>query len=95
MNAKPPIDLVALYGRFGRETNVSLKDAASQEAFVVAVRETLGSALNNDILMHGQRTENMFAALIISLGHYRLLNREDSGATYPSGKFQAPDCGLS
>lgn len=91
MIGKVPIDLLSLYSRFSRETNLSLRDPASQQAFIDAVRDSLGSAVSNDILMHGQRTENMFAALIISLGHYTLLNREDSGATYPSGELQAPD----
>ncbi|MGJ4958497.1 hypothetical protein ACQR1H_22870 [Bradyrhizobium sp. HKCCYLRH2015] len=88
---KVPIDLLSLYGRFGREANLSLRDPVSQEAFIADVRKSLGTAINNDILMHGQRTENMFAALVISLGHYELLNREDNGATHPSSEFQAPD----
>jgi len=88
---KLPIDLLSLYGRFGREATLSLRDPASQEAFIDAVRKSLGTAVDNDILMHGQRTENMFAALVISLGHYTLLNREDNGTTHPSREFQAPD----
>jgi hypothetical protein len=91
MVEKPPFDLLAVFGRFGREQKLSLRDPKSQEAFLTAARGALGSAVNNDTLMHGQRTENMFAALVVSLGHYKLLNREDSGAAYPSAEFQAPD----
>ena len=91
MAPKPPIDLLALFSRFGREQKLSLRDPASQEAFLASAKEALGSAVNNDTLMHGQRTENMFAALVVSLGHYKLLNREDSGAAHPSGRLQAPD----
>jgi hypothetical protein len=91
MVEKPPFDLLTVFGRFGREQKLSLRDPASQEAFLTSAKEALGSAVNNDALMHGQRTENMFAALVVSLGHYTLLNREDSGAAYPSSQFQAPD----
>lgn len=91
MIEKPPIDLLAAFSRFGREKKLSLRAPESQEAFLTAAREALGSAVNNDTLMHGQRTENMFAALVVSLGHYNLLNREDSGAVHPSGQYQAPD----
>ncbi|MBZ0148217.1 MAG: hypothetical protein K8F62_11850 [Pseudorhodoplanes sp.] len=91
MAESPPIDLLALFSRFGREQKLSLRDAASHDAFLASAREALGSAVNNDTLMHGQRTENMFAALVVSLGHYKLLNREDSGAVRPLGQFQAPD----
>jgi hypothetical protein len=91
MTAKPPFDLLAAFSRFGREKKQSLRDPESQEAFLTLAKEALGSAVNNDTLMHGQRTENMFAALVVSLGHYKLLNREDSGAAHPSGLYQAPD----
>jgi hypothetical protein len=91
MTEKPPFDLFALFGRFGREQKLSLRDPESQDAFLVSAKEALESAVDNDILMHGQRTENMFAALVVSLGHYRLLNREDSGAVHPSGQYLAPD----
>jgi hypothetical protein len=91
MSVKPPFDLLALFARFGREQKVSLRDPQSLETFLAVAKDALGSAVNIDTLMQGQRTENMFAAMVLSLGQYELLNREDSGATHPSDQFQAPD----
>jgi hypothetical protein len=86
MPVKPAFDLLALLGRFTRERNISLRDPQSLEAFLAAAKEDLGSAVNIDTLMQGQRVENMFAALIVSLGQYKLLNREDNGDTHPAGQ---------
>ncbi|WP_454649210.1 hypothetical protein [Bradyrhizobium liaoningense] len=91
MTSKPPIDLLATVARFGREQRMSLRDPKFAEAFTGAVTVKLAEALENDILLHGQRTENMFEALVISLGYYTLLKREDIGVVHPEGRYTAPD----
>jgi hypothetical protein len=91
MNTKPPFDLFALFGRFARDQKLSLRDPQSLECFLASARAALRSAVTMDTLLQGQRTENMFAALAVSLGHYKLLNREDNGDTHPAGRYQAPD----
>ncbi|MGA2290570.1 MAG: hypothetical protein ABSG20_19205, partial [Bradyrhizobium sp.] len=64
---------------------MSLRDPKFAEAFTGIAKERLAEALGNDILLHGQRTENMFEALVVSLGHYKLLKREDIGTVHPEG----------
>ncbi|MCW1990976.1 UNVERIFIED_ORG: hypothetical protein M2425_002428 [Bradyrhizobium japonicum] len=91
MTSKPPIDLLATFARFGREQRMSLRDPNFAETFTGIAKERLAEALDNDILLHGQRTENMFEALIVSLGHYKLLKREDIGVVHPEGAYTAPD----
>lgn len=91
MTSKSPIDLLAAVARFGREQRMSLRDPKFAEAFTSAVTEKLAEALGNDILLHGQRTENMFEALVVSLGCYKLLKREDIGVVHPEGMYTAPD----
>ncbi len=49
---------------------MSLRDPKFAETFTGVVTEKLAEALGNDILLHGQRTENMFKALVVSLGYY-------------------------
>jgi hypothetical protein len=33
----------------------------------------------------------MFEALVVSLGQYKLLAKEDTGRVHPEGRFTAPD----
>ncbi len=91
MAERPPIDLLAIFGRFGREQKLPLRDPNALKAFMAAVERDLIGALGSDTLLHGQRTENMFEALIVSLGHYSLFKREDIGTVYPTKTMQAPD----
>jgi hypothetical protein len=60
-------------------------------SFVSNVEKALTQATESDILLHGQRTERMFEALVVSLGHYKLLKAEDTGLVHPDGKYIAPD----
>jgi hypothetical protein len=91
VTSKPPIDLLATFARVGREQRISLRDPKFAETFTGVAKERLAEALNNDILLHGQRTQNMFEALVVSLGHYKLLKTEDTGTVHPEGMYTAPD----
>lgn len=91
MTEKLPIDLFAAFARFGRQQNVSLRDPQSVNSFVSDAKKALTQAIGSDILLYGQRTERMFEALIISLGHYKLLKLEDTGSVHPEGAYLAPD----
>jgi hypothetical protein len=91
MAEKPPIDLLQSFGRFGRKHKLSLRDPNALKAFMADVERTLTGALRSDTLLHGQRIENMFEALMVSLGHYSLFKREDVGTVYPTKTMQAPD----
>lgn len=85
------IDVLSLFGRFSREQGVSLRDPRAGELFLDSVRTSVEDALQNDALQHGQRTQNMFEALIVSLGEYKLLKTEDTGVVHPKGLYTAPD----
>jgi hypothetical protein len=91
VTSKPPIDLLAISARFAQEQRMSLRDPKFAETFTGVAKETLAEALANDALLYGQRTQNMFEALIVSLGQYKLLKTEDVGVVHPIGMFTAPD----
>ena len=91
MIGKVPIDLFGTFARFGREQKISLRDPQSMAFFMSHVETTLTRAIESDILLHGQRTEKMFEALVVSLGQYKLLKAEDTGFVHPNGEYIAPD----
>ncbi|OWO89727.1 hypothetical protein B5E41_30065 [Rhizobium esperanzae] len=85
------IDVLSLFGRFTREQRISLHDPKATELFLSSITTTVADALQNGALQHGQRVQNMFEALIISLGDYKLLKMEDNGRVHPEGSYIAPD----
>jgi hypothetical protein len=91
MTEKVPIDLFGPFARYGREQKLSLRDPQSVALFVSNVEKALTQATESDTLLHGQRTERMFEALVVSLGHYKLLKAEDTGLIHPEGQYIAPD----
>ena len=91
MMPKAPIDLLTLFARFGHEQKISLRDPKSAEIFTDSIKDSVAAAVGNEALLQGQRAQNMFEALIVSLGHYKLLNTEDTGRVHPAGKYTAPD----
>lgn len=85
------IDLLYLFGQFGREQKLSLRDPKAAELFIASVRADVKKALDNDALIHGQRTQNMFEALVVSCGDYKMMKMEDAGRIHPGGHYIAPD----
>lgn len=86
-----PFDLLRVLGRFGAETKLSLRTDDAREAFNLHVQNAMDRALGDPVLLHGQRTEAMFEALLVSLNRFQLLVREDGGQVYPADLFIAPD----
>ena len=86
-----PFDLLNVLGRFGAEQKVSLRDPQMRSAFANHVADAVDQALGDSALLHGQRAEAMFEALLVSLGEFRLLTREDGGQVFPSERYVAPD----
>ena len=82
---KKPFDLLAEFGNFGHARKISLRDPATFSAFVRHVGYEVQRALDDPILLYGQRTEAMFEALLVSLGGFELLKPEDSGRLFPAG----------
>ncbi len=88
---RKPFDLLSELAKFGREHKISMNDSHIVSKFTTFVSDELSTALSDPALLHGQRTESMFEALLISLGGYSLLNKEDSGRAYPEEGLQPPD----
>ncbi len=86
-----PFDLFAEFAKFGAQQKISLRDPDAAPAFVVHVTDAIDRALADPVLIHGQRAEAMFEAMLVSLGDYALLKPEDVGRVYPKDDFCAPD----
>jgi len=86
-----PFDLLAEFGKFGLDRKLSLRDASAKVAFGAHVAASVDQALADHTLLHGQRVEAMFEALLISLGKFQLLKTEDGGRVFPVGRFRVPD----
>ena len=86
-----PIDLLAEFGKFGLERRLSLRDPATISAFVGHVGDKVEGAVGDSPLLHGQRTEAMFEALMVSLGEFELLKGEDGGRLFPKDRYKIPD----
>ena len=86
-----PFDILDQLGKFAQLKNVSLNATDLRGAFSEYVAVEVDKALGDPILLHGQRTEAMFEALLLSLSKFKLLKREDIGQVYPHNHFIAPD----
>ena len=86
-----PFDLLAEFGKFGLERRLSLRDPATISAFIGHVGDRVEGAVGDSPLLHGQRTEAMFEALLISLGEFELLKGEDGGRLFPDDRYRVPD----
>ena len=86
-----PFDLISELGFFSRKRKISLRDPATISEFFLNARNKAKQAVEDDALLHGQRTEAMFEALLVSLGQFRLLKAEDSGRLFPEELYIAPD----
>ena len=84
-------DLLSLYARYSIEHGIPLNSSETAKAFVNDLPGQLNRALSDPRLLHGQRTEAMFEALIVALGRYKVMNVEDSGRLHPAGGYRAAD----
>jgi hypothetical protein len=88
---RKPFDLLREFSRFSEGMDVNLNDVALRSAFGLHVTQAIDRALKDPILLHGQRTEAMFEALVVSLGEAQLIKPEDGGRVVASEKMQPPD----
>lgn len=86
-----PFDLLSEFGKFGIEQQVSLRDPQAKASFVSHVATVVDTALKDPLLLHGQRTQAIFEALLVSLGEFKLLKEEDCGRFFPADTVQPPD----
>lgn len=88
---RKPFDLLNEFARFGLERDMSLAAEESRREFVDHVARSMDEAMSDPILLHGQRTESMFEAMVASLGEFRLFKREDFGRVHSQDAIRAPD----
>lgn len=86
-----PFDLLAQYSNFGLSRKISLRDSASMSAFGEFAGTQLKRAMTDSRLLHGQRAEAMFEALLVALDQITLMKPEDLGRLHPAEGFRAPD----
>lgn len=86
-----PFKLLAELAEFGAERRMSLRDPTLKKAFGAHVGSSVDEALLDDILLHGQRTEAMFEALLVALGEHKLLKMEDAGRIHSAENLRVPD----
>ena len=91
LDVNKPFDLLGMFGKFGLERRVSLRDPETIAAFIDKAGKDVEGALEDSALLHGQRTEAMFETLLLSLGKFKLLKGEDAGRLFPSAQYTAPD----
>lgn len=91
MGKKKPFDLLAEFGKFGLERKLALTEPETRAAFGLHVAESVDRALADPALLHGQRTEAMFEAMMASLGDFRLVKPEDGGRVISSEPLRVPD----
>lgn len=91
MDNRKPFDLLTEFSKFGLEQKLALNAAETQAAFGFHVAQAVDRALADPALLHGQRAEAMFEALLVSLGDFRLLKPEDGGRVFPIETFRVPD----
>ena len=84
-------DLITELAKFSAEHNISLRDPNTISVFTESVKESLNQALSIPTLLHGQRTQAMFEAMVVSLGEYSLFKTEDEGRVYPTTGYRVPD----
>ncbi|KHK93565.1 hypothetical protein [Novosphingobium malaysiense] len=84
-------DLLAAAAAFARETGVPINDEDLVPKFVADAAAQLRAALGDTALIHGTRTENLFEAMVLSLGRFKLFKAEDVGRVHATAPLRAPD----
>lgn len=84
-------DLLAATASFAHERGIALNEPSLVDQFLTDATRRLKAALQDTPLIHGTRTENLFEAMVVSLGSYRLFKTEDVGRVHASAKCRAPD----
>lgn len=86
-----PFELLGEFAKFAAQKRISLRDPKTVDLFITYVRDAVRDVQSDQTLLHGQRTQAMFEALLLSLGDFTLLKNEDIGSVYPEDQFKIPD----
>ena len=83
---------VELFTAIGRDRGYSITADSDVDDFVERVGRSLKSSQTNPTLLHGKRTEALFAHVAGALGRCRLIKQEDSGSVFIDGQdIEIPD----
>lgn len=88
---RPPVDLLNAASGFAFERKLPLTAPDFAEAFAREIQQQLTSALDDKDLIRGLRAENLFRAIVVSLGRIRMIKPEDVGPFVGSETMAAPD----
>ena len=85
-------DLMRLLDRYARARGSTIHDEQNQAAFLSDLTNDFRVNRSNDILIHGLRTQAMFAYVAAALGRCAVIKEEDAGEIYTSNpSMRAPD----
>ena len=88
---RKPFDLLSELAKFGLERGMSISHPDTISEFLTFAQSALSEAQSDSAVLHGQRVQAMFEAMLVSLGSFRLLKVEDSGPVHSDGSYAAPD----
>ena len=86
-----PFDLLSELAKFSVGDRISLRDPQVAWRFATHAGTAASKALLDQTLLHGQRTQAMFEAMLLSFDDHTLLKVEDTGQVHPKSRFQVPD----
>jgi hypothetical protein len=75
-------EVIDLFSAIGRRKGLRLGDAKSEKRFLSSVSKSYQQSKENTIVLHGRRTESMFAYVAASLGKAQVVKEEDAGEVY-------------
>lgn len=85
-------DPLDLFTAIGRDRGYTITADSDLDDFVKMVGRSLKSSQTNPTLLHGKRTEALFAHVAGALGRCRLIKQEDSGSVFIDGQdVEIPD----
>lgn len=86
------IEVLNLFAALGRQQGFKLGDKTSEAQFLESVSASLICNKDNQSLLHGFRTEDLFQYVVASLGNCLLIKKEDTGEPIAvSPEMQPPD----
>lgn len=85
-------DLMRLLDRYARSRGISIRDQANHAVFLSHLHQKLEQSRSRGTLIHGMRTQAMFAYVAAALGFCSAIKEEDAGDLYSlEPELCAPD----
>ena len=86
-----PFDLLSVFADFSLVKGMPINQPTTISEFLNSAGSALSDAQADGALMHGQRAQAMFEAMLVSMGAFRMLKLEDNGRVHSDGSYVAPD----